>query len=69
MAGLTEKERLLLEILKSTISGHIADEYLKKRLAEQGVEERDYKIMKRKLLFKGYIGKVYGNIILEKNEF
>jgi hypothetical protein len=49
--------------------GHCSQGFLQLKLEEQGIEREEFKQLKKKLLYAGYIGLVYGNITLEKKDF
>jgi hypothetical protein len=63
---LSEEEMLFLEILASHEGYHTTDKNLRDKLAIYGIKNKKYSDLKRKLIFEGYIGTVYGNVILEK---
>jgi len=42
---------------------------LKIKLFKYGIDEEQFVTIKRRLLFNGYIGSVYGNITLEKKNY
>jgi hypothetical protein len=42
---------------------------LRKKLIEHGINEEQFVNIKRRLLFNGYIGSVYGNITLQKKNY
>ena len=66
LLDLSDEEILFLKTLDSFEGGHVADESLRKKLKAMGIEEELFNSIKRNLIFKGYIGSVYGNITLEK---
>jgi hypothetical protein len=49
--------------------GHCTQDFLRSKLAAQGMDEKEFKQVKKKLLLNGYIGIVYGNITLEKKNY
>ncbi|MBN1682883.1 hypothetical protein JW865_04950 [Candidatus Bathyarchaeota archaeon] len=63
---LSESERLFLDTLSKYGLGHVTENNLKLKLVGMGFDEEDFNKIKRKLLFRGYIGLIYGNITLEK---
>lgn len=65
---LTDKEELFLETLEGCTGKHTSDKNLRQKLYKEGIEEEEYNKIKRKLIFNGYIGSVYGNITLEKRK-
>ena len=64
----SEKEILFLRKLSKYGHGHVSQTTLKQDLEEEGIEPEDFNKIKRKLLFSGIIGIVYGNITIEKKE-
>ena len=64
----SEKEILFLRKLSKYGHGHVSQNPLKQDLEEEGIEPEDFNKIKRKLLFSGIIGIVYGNITIEKKE-
>jgi len=63
--SLSEREILFLRALCSYQHGHVAQDTLKAKLDELGVEEQEFKQLKKRLLYSGVIGLVYGNVTLE----
>lgn len=63
---LTESDQLFLDTLSDYRLDHVSENNLKLKLFEMGFNEDDFNKTKRKLLFRGYIGLIYGNITLEK---
>jgi hypothetical protein len=63
--SLSEREILFLRALCSYQHGHVSQDTLMAKLGEMGVEEQEYKQLKRKLLYSGVIGVVYGNVTIE----
>ena len=63
--SLSEREMLFLRALCGYQHGHVTEGTLKSKLGEWGVEEQEYKQLKKKLLYAGIIGVVYGNVTLE----
>ncbi|HDJ22054.1 MAG TPA: hypothetical protein ENF19_02500 [Candidatus Bathyarchaeota archaeon] len=65
---LSEKEMEFLRMVASSGHRQVSQESLKRRLLEQGVlTEDEFKEVKKRLLFSGIIGIVYGNITLERD--
>ena len=65
----SEKELAFLRILCSSEHKHISQDVGCERLVEAELITADeFKAIKKKLLYSGVIGIVYGNITLEKNE-
>ncbi len=62
---LTEKERLFIKALCSYPHGHVTQDSLRGRLIELGFTADEFKDTKKRLLYSGVIGIVYGNITLE----
>ena len=62
---LTEKEKLFIEALCSYPHGHVTQDSLKGKLKAQGFTDDEFKDTKKRLLYSGVIGIVYGNITLE----
>jgi hypothetical protein len=62
---LTEDERLFLKILCSYEHGHVGQDTLREKLEAHGMELELFKKVKKRLLYSGAIGVVYGNITLE----
>jgi hypothetical protein len=62
---LTEKEKLFLEALCSYPHGHVTQDSLRGRLEALGFTVEEFKDIKKRLLYSGVIGIVYGNITLE----
>jgi hypothetical protein len=63
--SLNEREVLFLRTLGSFAHGHVGKDTLRSKLLEQGMDEQEFKTVKKKLLYSGVIGIVYGNITLE----
>jgi hypothetical protein len=63
---LSEHDSLFLDTLLSFDLDYVSEKNLKLKLFEVGFNEDSYTQTKRKLLFRGYIGSIYGNITLEK---
>ena len=64
-----EKELAFLRILCSSEHKHISQDVVCEKLVEAELITADeFKTIKKKLLYSGVIGIVYGNITLEKNE-
>ncbi len=66
---LTEDDLLFLDTLGGCGFGHVSEPNLKARLQERGMAESTYNSVRRKLLFAGFIGSVYGNLTLEKKDY
>ena len=65
----SEKELAFLRILCSSEHKHISQDVVCEKLVEAELITIDeFKTIKKKLLYSGVIGIVYGNITLEKNE-
>jgi hypothetical protein len=62
---LTEKEKLFLKALCSYPHGHVTQDSLRDRLEALGFTADEFKVVKKRLLYSGVIGIVYGNITLE----
>ncbi len=63
---LTEYDFLFLDVLASFGRNYVSEINLKSKLFEIGFNDESFTQTKRKLLFRGYIGLIYGNITLEK---
>ena len=61
----TERERLFIETLCSYPHGHVTQDSLMGKLETLGVTRGEFKDIKKRLLYSGVIGIVYGNITLE----
>jgi len=62
---LTERERLFIKALCSYQHGHVTQDSLRSRLENLGFTNDEFKETKKRLLYSGVIGIVYGNITLE----
>jgi hypothetical protein len=62
---LTEREKLFIKTLCSYPHGHVTKDTLRGRLENLGVTQDEFKEIKKRLLYSGAIGIVYGNITLE----
>ena len=62
---LTERDRLFIKTLCSYPHGHVTQDTLRGRLENLGVTQDEFKEIKKRLLYSGVIGIVYGNITLE----
>ena len=62
---LTERERLFIEALCSYPHGHVTQDSLMGKLETLGFTREEFKDIKKRLLYSGAIGIVYGNITLE----
>lgn len=63
---LSDYDYLFLDVLSSFGLDHVSEINLKSKLLSMGFNEDTFNQTKRKLLFRGYIGFIYGNITLEK---
>jgi len=69
MLEFTEKERAFLSIITNSEHQHISQDSLFKQLVETEIINSDeFKLIKKKLLYSGIIGIVYGNITLENKD-
>ena len=66
---LSDRELLFLNTLLKMQHGHCSQEFLQLKLQEKGIESEEFKQLKKKLLYDGYIGIVYGNITLERKDY
>ena len=66
---LTSRELLFLDSLCIMEHGHCTQDFLRSKLKAQGMDEKEFIQVKKKLLLNGYIGIVYGNITLEKKNY
>jgi hypothetical protein len=64
----SEKDILFLKKLSKYGHGHVGQTTLQHELEGEGINAEDFIKIKRKLLFSGVIGIVYGNITIEKKE-
>ena len=65
----SEKELAFLRILCSSQHEHISQDSVETRLVESELlTPEEFKQVKKKLLYSGVIGIVYGNITIEKRE-
>ena len=65
----SEKELAFLRIICSSEHKHISQDVVCEKLVEAELITADeFKTIKKKLLYSGVVGIVYGNITLEKNE-
>ena len=69
MIELSPNDELFLRRLCSLEHGHCSQDFLKTLLEEEGIEADEFKIIKKKLLYAGYIGVVYGNITVENKDW
>lgn len=69
MVELSPNEEIFLRRLCSLEHGHCSQDFLMTQLEEQGIEADEFKIIKKKLLYAGYIGVVYGNITIENKDW
>lgn len=63
--SLSEREEMFIRALCSFIHGHVGQETLRFKLEGLGMGEDEFKQVKKRLLYSGLIGIVYGNITLE----
>ncbi len=62
----TEKELAFLRIICSSEHKHVTQDYVCDRLvADEVIVPDEFKQIKKKLLYSGVIGVVYGNITIE----
>jgi len=62
----TEKELAFLRILCGSEHKHVSQDYICERLvADEVIVPEEFKQIKKKLLYSGVIGVVYGNITIE----
>ncbi len=64
----SDKDILFLKKLSKYDHGHVSQTTLQHELEKEGIPAEDFIKVKRKLLFSGIIGIVYGNITIEKKE-
>ncbi len=62
---LTEREKLFIKTLCSYQHGHVTQDTLMGKLETLGVTKEEFRDIKKRLLYSGAIGIVYGNITLE----
>lgn len=67
--NLSKEEILFLKTLDNFEADHTTNESLKSKLMEHGIDEEQFITIKRRLLFNGYIGSVYGNITLQRKYY
>ncbi|MBN2336322.1 hypothetical protein JXL21_12245 [Candidatus Bathyarchaeota archaeon] len=67
--NLTERETLFLRALCTFRHGHVSQDTLRCKLEEQGVLVDEFKQLKKRLLYSGIIGVVYGNVTLEDESY
>jgi hypothetical protein len=66
MMQFNEKETAFLRIVCSSEHKHVSQDYICERLVEAEIITPDeFKALKKKLLYSGVIGVVYGNITIE----
>ena len=69
MLEFNNKELAFLRVLIRSEHQHVTQESIFNQLVENEVLSPDeFKVIKKKLLYSGVIGVVYGNITLEKKE-
>lgn len=69
MLEFNDKELAFLRVLSCSEHHHVTQESIFNQLVENEVLSPDeFKTIKKKLLYSGIIGVVYGNITLEKKE-
>lgn len=66
---LSNEEIIFLKTLDNFEGDHTSNESLRKKLIEHGINEEQFVNIKRRLLFNGYVGSVYGNITLQKKNY
>jgi hypothetical protein len=66
---LSKEEQYFLDLLDNAKGNHATETYLRRKLKDKGIGEEEFIKIKRKLIFNGYIGSVYGNIILERKAY
>jgi len=64
----SDKDILFLKKLSKYVHGHVSQTTLQHELEGEGILAEDFNKIKRKLLFSGIIGIVYGNITIEKKD-
>jgi hypothetical protein len=64
----TEKEAFFLKTIIKYGHGHVTQTTLQSDLEKVGIEFDEYKQIKKKLLYAGVIGVVYGNVTIENKE-
>lgn len=65
----SEKELAFLRVICSSEHKQISQDVVQNRLVEaELITPDEFKAIKKKLLYSGVIGIVYGNITLEKSE-
>jgi hypothetical protein len=69
MVALTKEEIAFLDALCGTGRGHVSERHLKELLAAEGFTDESFASVKRRLLFAGYVGSIYGNLTLEKRDY
>ena len=67
--NLSKEELLFLKTLDNFEGDHTSNDSLKIKLIEHGIDEEQFLVIKRRLLFNGYIGSVYGNITLQEKNY
>lgn len=61
-----EKEKAFLRIVCSSEHKHVSQDYICNKLVESEIiTSEEFKSLKKKLLYSGVIGIVYGNITVE----
>ena len=66
MMQFSEKELAFLRIVCSSEHKHVSQDYIRDKLIEAEIITPDeFKGLKKKLLYSGVIGVVYGNITIE----
>jgi len=63
--SLSEREEMFIIALCGFSHGHVGQETLRLKLEGLGMGEDEFKQVKKRLLYSGLIGIVYGNITLE----
>ena len=66
MMQFSEKELAFLRIVCSSEHKHVSQDYIRDKLVEaETITPDEFKGLKKKLLYSGVIGVVYGNITIE----
>lgn len=66
---LTEDDLLFLDTLHGCGFGHVSEGKLRETLQDHGMAESTYNAVRRKLLFARFIGAIYGNLTLERQDY
>lgn len=62
------KEEAFCRAMCSFSHGHVSQNTLKELLVEDGFSDDEFKQVKKRLLYSGVIGIVYGNLTIENRE-